>query len=696
MVDRPKSSPAMVCDQCQGLLQDLLRSPVIPAPHESSRNPGISLYHQLTTWLKTSMLVFACCMPGASADDASISTQRGYAKGNYHSNMTSLLNAAKEGCRVCERLVQAAVQDAGPLEHCILLEYRFWDQHPDPYFLATMTIERDEQRIEIDQCFGLLRDCIINPAISKRRSNLPLQDAMHTARHWMQDCSENHDECQENASPRTYPTRLLELQGSTLRLILSANERPTGPYAALSYCWGPNPTFLRLSASNFQMLCGGVAYSELPVAFQEAIEVIQQLSIKYLWIDSLCIMQEGSGSSEDWFSESGKMHEVYANCNICLSILRAANPDESFLGGPDPEIPWPFEVDVDRAQEGMGYERIAVVPQEFYLKGFYNLPLYHRGWTLQERLLAPRVLGIGSGQLFWDCVRVPNASESLPKGGHITELLPDNFIPMDHSRTNLQEFWLQKVQEYCDSELTRPAEDKLVAISAIAKIFAVAMGDIYVAGHFLDTLPYSLAWHPEGQTRLERSAHRINIPGGNSDGDHRLRRGTPSWSWASMDGPLSTFFYSNSSIAEMVSYEVVPVNAENPFGQVEFATLTIRARCFEVKWNGSILVGLERVLSVDGLNPFDPLEGDQCVPDQDNSLKDGAAYMLAFVMGTGSQGVSALILESVMDGQTNLYRRVGLVQPQVDHDRIQEAGYSFEGLMDRLFGPQERVPIVLI
>ena len=135
--------------------------------------------------------------------------------------------------------------------------------------------------------------------IRNRMSAIPLSDATQAAQRWMNDCLNWHTECQRNTQPQVYPTRLLELGEFTMRMILSAEQNLSGPYAVLSYCWGPDPTFLRLTASNLQELKAGILYSDVPTVFREAIHFVKSLSIHYVWIDSLCIIQSGLGGTED-------------------------------------------------------------------------------------------------------------------------------------------------------------------------------------------------------------------------------------------------------------------------------------------------------------------------------------------------------------------------------------------------------------
>lgn len=133
-----------------------------------------------------------------------------------------------------------------------------------------------------------------------RRSTIAVNECLPAAQGWIRSCLDKHEQCPEPTQPHTYPTRLLALGAHNCSLVLSQDHESLGPYAALSYCWGPNPSFLHLTADNVHEFRGGVPYSSLPIAFQEAILVIKELGIRYLWIDALCIIQSGPGSSEDW------------------------------------------------------------------------------------------------------------------------------------------------------------------------------------------------------------------------------------------------------------------------------------------------------------------------------------------------------------------------------------------------------------
>lgn len=97
------------------------------------------------------------------------------------------------------------------------------------------------------------------------------------------------------------PTRILRVgRQADDPIRLQANPPGSkGQYAALSHCWGANQTFT-LTQQSMDALIKGVALSDLPLTFRDAVTVSRTLGLQYLWIDSLCIFQ---GDPEDWRTE---------------------------------------------------------------------------------------------------------------------------------------------------------------------------------------------------------------------------------------------------------------------------------------------------------------------------------------------------------------------------------------------------------
>lgn len=593
--------------------------------------------------------------------------------GNHHPDLAALSNAAASGCYICEPLLKYALKRYGSLENCLVEPYKYrvycqegWSSiHVDMKVLKGGNVMQDCRTfVAVSQSKLPMKNGVRN-----RIKSIPLVEAAGSAQNWLSECLHEHEKCQKATVSRSYPTRLLELQESTINLILTKEVTPVSPYAALSYCWGLNPKFLRLTASNLQELQAGIPYSTLPIAFQEAIRVLKSLSIHYIWIDCLCIIQSGPGSIEDWHYECAKMQDVYSNCILSLSLAQAKDPQESCLDGYHLETSLPFSIETTGFSRGNPLERCTctIVSWDYFRQGLYNQPLGYRAWCLQERLLAPRVLSIGHGEFYWDCVQLPHASESLPKGfidypGWSALDRNQTAIPDTSDRTILERFWLTILEEYTDRELTCPDTDKLVALSAIATRMSHAMDDVYIAGHFWNMLPLTLNWQVKPplarERRRDKIPRRLNYPAPRTEGGKRSK--APSWSWASMDGPLFQEHGINEErdvvLMEAESFTLRLTDEKHPTGQAECALLNVKAHCMDIEWaiDGPCMLEVTDVWQDN--NHY--LEVN--IDDPDEKLVDGTKFLIAALVTDGWLGqLEGLVLKAAdMEGK-EVFERVG-------------------------------------
>jgi hypothetical protein len=266
---------------------------------------------------------------------------------------------------------------------------------------------------------------------------------MALAREWLKSCSTKHS-CfiQKTTHSPWYPTRLIKIgrnKSSKLeaRLCLPEEETMEGPYCTLSHCWGSKP-LLTLTRPKLDDYLKTIPHDALPQTFQDTIAVVFALEIHYPWIDSLCILQSGEGSLEDWLNESAKMQEVYANsyCNIgalsvndsTKSMFESRDPADVFI--PTVEVNWLRFASVSsvlsflpaiRERLRMGVRvhaegRFTLVDYSFWQGNVPSQPLLQRSWVFQERMLCPRMLHFRNNQRCWEC-RESTACESWPGVG---------------------------------------------------------------------------------------------------------------------------------------------------------------------------------------------------------------------------------------------------------------------------------------
>ena len=204
---------------------------------------------------------------------------------------------------------------------------------------------------------------------------------------WLQNCEHNHhNKCQRKHSnslgnsgskENWFPDRILDLTGEDPRLLITSEEIPIhSKYATLSHCWGPNPKHLTLTSENIKEFRRKIPMSTMQKTFRDAVEIARTLEIFYIWIDSLCIIQSGEKSKEDWEKQASALHEIYSNCALNISADHANNADEGCFIERDMEVVTSayFKKEVEG---GVVLDHI-FVEEDMYAK-IFKTPLAQRG-----------------------------------------------------------------------------------------------------------------------------------------------------------------------------------------------------------------------------------------------------------------------------------------------------------------------------
>lgn len=134
----------------------------------------------------------------------------------------------------------------------------------------------------------------------------------HT-REWLQYC-DSHRECYSMSERSFTLTRVIDV--GTIDDIPKLIQPPDHSchYAALSYCWGGNQSVIT-ELANVQDFFRELPISRLQKTIMDAIFTTRKLGLRFLWIDSLCIIQD---PSEDKFQELATMHEIYTNAYVTI------------------------------------------------------------------------------------------------------------------------------------------------------------------------------------------------------------------------------------------------------------------------------------------------------------------------------------------------------------------------------------------
>ncbi|KAF6805994.1 heterokaryon incompatibility protein [Colletotrichum sojae] len=374
----------------------------------------------------------------------------------------------------------------------------------------------------------------------------PAQEQM---RAWLADCLANHPKCARRHASRDFiPTRVLDVGLSSepwppsyVRVVETTKEPIAGPYATLSHCWG-RERFVTLGDENVEeFTTTGVPWALIRSNdnFVDAILTTRRLGVRYLWIDSLCIVQQQK-HGEDWEAEAPLMHQVYRNSFVNLAATESHDRSGGLFRDRDPVDVVPAQLLPVADNARFGWESAwRVLPSDLWDRDLLGSHLYTRGWVFQERMLSPRLLQFTKSQIFWDCAAL-SACEALPAGlpppldaraasdRHWRERLQGSGMTVRSlvggAGDSLEAFWRAAVRSYTSCALTNH-DDKIKAAWGVAKLVRDALGEEYAAGLWTNAVEEQLAWRVLDRKGAKRAPE---------SGRERF----PRWSWAAVVGEV--------------------------------------------------------------------------------------------------------------------------------------------------------------
>ncbi|KAI5917501.1 HET-domain-containing protein [Camillea tinctor] len=386
--------------------------------------------------------------------------------------------------------------------------------------------------------------------------NLSAEGKCAIAKEWLESCQKQHSTCPQRLLP-VLPTRVIdvaptkELHGAVL---VNAQGRK-GEYVALSHCWGGpiTPVLDATTLGHFQI---NIPYDALPSNFQDAITITRGLGIRYLWIDSLCILQDSKG---DWERESKMMGLIYRNSTVTIYGSASRKSTDGILRNkPFYQGPRPLYMRIASGQES-----------------FNSGPLASRGWTLQESALPPRQILYGNRGLFWKCPQGFQCAEGLPSGGPrnptgkysavTSALLQGLQVDIDSridTKTTRDDYY-RLVMIYSRRSLTM-RDDKLPAFSGLAQSLHPTFGGEYIAGLWTADLNHGLTWRSLHSTCQHISTYRA-----------------PSWSWAVTDEEVlypSRPCRISPLDLRLMEFDIRTRDPSNPYGEVTYGELIVSGR----------------------------------------------------------------------------------------------------------------------
>lgn len=325
-----------------------------------------------------------------------------------------------------------------------------------------------------------------------------------------------------------------------------------------------------------------MAWHSLPKTFQEAIELPRFLNIRYLWIDSLCIVQD---DLKDWERESAAMASVYSRSYLTISAAAAADCSHGLYCFPNsrPIGPYALKVSTVDGEEVNAY--ITAIPEHraFEAHGGVrsepHVPLLRRAWCFQEHILSPRVIQFGPQEIVWECKetlqcpceRIWHDHSRKSRFEKLLQTSIDKSRDVVETRLSRSEWTLGIVPAYSSMLLTHPS-DRLVAISGVARVLKPSYKSDYLAGLWKIDLLDDLCWRVDPRFEFPQARPKQYI--------------APSWSWAAVNCPVN--WQAHTGFDRDIQAEVVHAHCKlktaDPFGAVSDGSLTVRGALVRRQW----------------------------------------------------------------------------------------------------------------
>jgi hypothetical protein len=329
------------------------------------------------------------------------------------------------------------------------------------------------------------------------------------------------------------PRRVIDVvplgSDGSIRIIEPAGLR--AHYLCLSHCWGQSSLPLETTRQNIQEHTDRIPFDILPKTFQDAVDFVRRLGQRYLWIDSLCIVQD---DLDDWRYHAVHMAEIYQNSYLTLAATASRNSSEGLYRVNERYQASPITVEQPKGDSHTVFcrDRIAHWYRESIDRVYYDdligWPLLDRAWVLQERLLSPRVLHFSHAELLWECYKdfrcecnegVVESSHNYPKLGH-GRSLDKQFV------AERPEVWRDIVEQFTSLDITKPG-DRLPALQGIAtQLFRELEPMKVLSGLWQGTILQDMLWSVQFDEPSDKCCRRT------------AEWRAVSWSWACKNTPV--------------------------------------------------------------------------------------------------------------------------------------------------------------
>ncbi|KAK1777130.1 HET-domain-containing protein [Copromyces sp. CBS 386.78] len=480
------------------------------------------------------------------------------------------LEQSQESCRFCAlRLKVALSRDPNKKSHIILFDNE----------RASSLLRLNE---DPDPAISICRSPGFDTPESNRLQigfpDLTVSDSQQFGlmRQWLDHCDSNPNHKCKPPPNSPLPTRVIDL-GSKAEPSLRLYETQPGDsfkFIALSHRWGDEAQgHFRTTRSNYSAHTQAIPFEQLPMNFQDAIRVTRELDIRYLWIDSICIIQ---GIGGDFTEEAKRMESVFSSAYCVVAASSAHNQHEGFL---KTRKKWDYVTLTSKklgSNKEVGAGEIYVGPfRDDFKEHAINSPLSGRGWVLQERALARRTIYFTEWQMYWECGNGIRCESLAKMDNKLLAFLGDPNFPSKLSgkqsdRGEKIRFYEGLYSQYSHLTLTRPA-DRPIAIAGLEERLIRDLdgcsGGFGVFDDKQSLLPRSLLWQRDSRFPTLEKIDKINVP---------------TWSWMAYQGGIDYMDVPLGGVDWDPNVTEIKGNWNGTTGHTEQMELNAKTRDFEM------------------------------------------------------------------------------------------------------------------
>jgi hypothetical protein len=171
-----------------------------------------------------------------------------------------------------------------------------------------------------------------------------------------------------------FPSRVIHVKELEQSQLLETQNQHDH-YLALSYCWGDGSRLLTTKDYYETFKQKLPTDHRMPLTFRDAIKTTMKLDYQYIWIDALCIIQDGA---QDVQTEMARMGEIYHNSDAAIFAAKGPSTDSGLFAQRNRSTNKPCNVIVTTNDGGeLELRKIAFASPLYH----YANPLSERGWV---------------------------------------------------------------------------------------------------------------------------------------------------------------------------------------------------------------------------------------------------------------------------------------------------------------------------